>query len=107
MNKLLVIYDAAAGHAVTTHQYVDAFRRHSRFDVVYLCTEHSPSVAFDLSHYDAVWVNYCAGLVRERHCPDTTPESVRASLAAYRGPKLVALQDEYDGTNWLREQLSR
>ena len=36
MKKLLVIYGAAAGHVATTHQYVDAFRQHSRFNVDYL-----------------------------------------------------------------------
>src|SRR5262249_6342676 len=54
---------------------------------------------------DAVWMNYCAGLAFEPHYGASTPESLRRSLAAYHGPKLIALQDEYDRTNRLREQL--
>jgi hypothetical protein len=107
MKKLLVIYGAAASHVAATHQYVDAFRQHSRFNVDYLCIEHAPTVPSDLSRYDAVWVNYCAGFARESHYPDSVPESLRASLAAFGGPKLVAPQDEYDRTNRLREQLRR
>src|SRR4051812_33815085 len=98
MKKILMIYGADAGHVATTHQYVDAFRQHSRFEVHYLCIEHAPSAPSDLSHYDAVWVNYCAGFALENHYPDAIPGSLRVSLAAYGGPKLVALQDEYDRT---------
>lgn len=105
MKRILVIYNAFAGRVSTTHHYVDAFRRHSRFKVEHLCIEHVPSVPSDLSRYDAVWMNYCAGLAFEPHYGASTPESLRRSLAAYHGPKLIALQDEYDRTNRLREQL--
>jgi hypothetical protein len=101
--RILFIYGAGAAHVATTYHYVDAFRRHSRFDVHYLCIEDSPAWAVDLSFYDAIWVNYCARLIIPGHVPD----SLKDSLAAYRGPKLVAVQDEYDDTNRLHRELRR
>jgi hypothetical protein len=101
--KILVIYGASAAHVSTTHHYVEAFKRHSRFDVHYLCIEDSPDRPTDLSRYDAVWLNYCARLI----FPGLVPDALKESLAAYRGPKLVAVQDEYDDTNKLREELRR
>jgi hypothetical protein len=101
--KLLVIYGASAGHVPTTHYYVDAFRRHSRFDVHFLCIEDAPSRPVDLSRYDAVWLNYCARLI----FPGLVPDALKESLAAYCGPKLVSVQDEYDDTNKLRDELRR
>ena len=53
--------------------------------------------------FDAILVNYCARLIFPGHVPDF----VKQSLAAYRGPKLVAVQDEYDDTNRLHEELRR
>jgi hypothetical protein len=103
MKKLLFIYGASAAHVTTTHHYVDAFRRHSRFDVRYLCIEQCPAAPVDLSCYDAVWVNYCARLI----IPGCVPESLKQSLVAYCGPKFVAVQDEYDDTNLLRRELGR
>ena len=101
--KLLFIYGASAAHVATTHHYADAFRRHSRFNVHYLYIENPPATAVDLSSYDAVVVNYCARLMLPGHVPDV----VKQSLAAYRGPKLVAVQDEYDDTSRLHEELLR
>jgi hypothetical protein len=103
MKKVLVIYGASAAHVLTTHHYVEAFKRHSRFDVHYLCIEDSPDRPVDLSRYDAVWLNYCARLI----FPGLVPNPLKESLAEYRGPKLVAVQDEYDDTNKLREELRR
>ena len=99
--KILVIYGASSAHVPTTHHYVEAFKRHSRLDVHYLCIEDSPDRPVDLSHYDAVWVNYCARLI----FPGLVPDTLKESLAEFSGPKLVAVQDEYDDTNELREQL--
>jgi hypothetical protein len=107
MKKLLLIYGAEATQVATTWQYVDAFRQHSRFKVEYLCIEQCPSEPVDLSRYDAVWVNYCAGLALDAGYRNAIPEAMRISVASFRGPKLVAPQDEYDGTNRLRGELRR
>ena len=101
--KILVIYGASSAHVPTTHHYVEAFSLHSRFDVHYLCIEDSPAQPVDLSRFDAVWLNYCARLI----FPGLVPDTLKESLARYRGPKLVAVQDEYDDTNKLREELRR
>src|SRR4051812_40053534 len=107
MRRILVIYGAGAGFVPTTHHYLDAFRRHSRFQVEYLCIEHAPKEVVDLGCYDAIWVNYCARLIVESHYPDAVPEALKESLARYAGPKLVAVQDEYDHTNRLHHELLR
>ena len=75
--KILVIYGASAGHVPTTHYYVDAFRRHSRFDVHFLCIEDFPSRPVDLSRYDAVWLNYCARLIFPGLVPDALKDSLQ------------------------------
>ena len=101
--RLLVIYSAEWSYVPTTFHYVDAFHRHSRFQVSYLDVAADLPTYFDFSHYDAVWINYCARLLFDH----PVPEAIKIALATYPGPKLVAVQDEYEHTNRLREQLLR
>ena len=85
----------------STFHYVDAFRRHSRHRVSYLDIGTRVEQPVDLSRFDAVWVNFCVRLQDRGYFP----EALAASLAAYRGLKLAAAQDEYDNTDHLRRAL--
>lgn len=101
MKRVLFIYSPRAAHVGTTFQYVDAFRRHSRYQIDYLSCLSEGS--FDLSGYDIVWLNYCARLV----VPDAVSSSVTDAISRYNGPTFVALQDEYELTNLARQELLR
>jgi hypothetical protein len=87
----------------TTYHYVNSFRKHSRYNVSYFDINARPERPVDFSGYDAVWVNYCARLA----FPDYQWEIVKQSVIAYQGPKLVAIQDEYDNTYELRNEIRR
>lgn len=99
MKRILFVYSPRATHVATTFQYVDSFRRHSRHRVDYLsCLSEG---VFDLSAYDAVWLNYCARLV----VPGAVSAAIRRAVSDYSGPVFVALQDEYDRTDLARREL--
>lgn len=97
--RILFIYSPASTHVLTTFQYVDSFRKHSRFKIDYIScfTEE----LLDFSQYDSVWVSYCARLVVQ----GAVSEALKKSIKEYNGPKFIEIQDEYDNTNLLHEEL--
>src|SRR5262245_11643106 len=101
--QLLILYDPRAAFVDTTFRYLDSFRQYSRFNITYFDINARPNPPANFSRYDAVWVNYCARLA----FPDCEWEAIKDSLIAYEGPKLVAIQDEYDNTNGLRAEIRR
>ena len=103
LRQLLILYDPRSTFVDTTYHYLDLFRKHSSFNVTYFDINARLGGPVDLSAYDAIWVNYCARLA----FPGYEWEVVKQSVIAYQGPKLVAIQDEYDNTNELRSEIRR
>jgi hypothetical protein len=97
--KLLVIYSVASTFVATTIEYVRSFGRYSRHDVSYINGTHGARFGVELSGFDAVWLNYCCRLC----FPGYVGSDVREALRAYRGVKLMSVQDEYDRTETLRQ----
>src|SRR5690349_5326586 len=97
--KLLVVYSIASTVVATTTEYVRSFSRYSRHDVSYINGTHGARFGVELGEFDAVWLNYCCRLC----FPGYVGSDVREALRAYRGVKLMSVQDEYDRTETLRQ----
>ena len=75
---------------------------HLDYDVHYVHVTHDAVMDFDLSEYDAVFNSYCA-----RHCFDGyVSASYCEALKRFAGPKVIAVQDEYDETDRLKEAIA-
>ncbi|HXE51237.1 MAG TPA: glycosyltransferase [Ramlibacter sp.] len=68
----------------------------------YLHVTHGAELATDLGEFDAVLQSYCARLPVDGSASD----AFCRAMAAYRGVKVIAIQDEYDNTNRLRSRLA-
>jgi hypothetical protein len=99
--RLLVAYCNASTFVSTTVEYLESIARYSDFDVRFVHVTHGAELAFDLEEFDAIFHNYCARLP----FPDYVSPNYLAKLKAFRGVKVLAVQDEYDHTNRLRRAI--
>jgi hypothetical protein len=96
--RLLVAYCNASNFVSTTAEYLDSIVHHSDFEVRFVHATHGAELAFDLDEFDAVFQNYCARLP----FPGYVSPDYLTKLKAFRGVKILAVQDEYDHTDRLR-----
>jgi hypothetical protein len=101
MGRLLVAYSNASNFVSTTDEYLNNLSRYSNFKVSYVHVTHNAELAFDLNEFDAVFQSYCVRLPVDGY---VSPDYI-AKLAAFRGVKLLAVQDEYDRTDKLRRAI--
>jgi hypothetical protein len=101
--RILVAYSMGSAHISTTRDYLMALKRHSKCDVSYVNVTHNGELDFDLNEFDVVFHNYCARLCFENY---VTP-AYQQALAAFKGLKIMAVQDEYDRTYELRNAIAR
>jgi hypothetical protein len=99
--RLLVAYSNASNFVATTDEYLKSLSRYSNFEVAYVHVTSNAELAFDLNEFDAVLQSYCVRLPVEGY---VSPDYL-AKLKAFRGVKLLAVQDEYDHTNRLRRAI--
>lgn len=85
----------------TTLDYLRAFKRFSGFDVEYVHVTHGASLGFELDCYDVVFHSYCSRLCFAGY----VSESYRDRLRNFSGVKVLAVQDEYDHTDILKEAI--
>jgi glycosyltransferase involved in cell wall biosynthesis len=95
--NVLMLYDDGSTHVSTIAEHLDAFRLHSRHRFQFFpATGRSffPGRGGlpDLSGFDAIAIHYS---VRTSTVDHLSP-AVADMVAAYRGPKLLFVQDEYD-----------
>jgi len=96
--NIMMLYDDRSTHVGTIAEHLDAFRKYSAHDVHFMPATGQPGLggavedAPDLSAYDAVIVHYSVRLSVATHLSP----GVAAAVSAYRGPKLLFIQDEYD-----------
>ncbi len=107
--NVLVLYDDNSTHVGTIAEHLDAFRRYSEHRFHFLpatgsfqATDPTPRL-LDFAPYDAVVVHYSVRVSLETHL---APEMASA-MEAYRGPKLLFIQDEYDRTETARRWMER
>jgi glycosyltransferase involved in cell wall biosynthesis len=107
--NVLILYDDGSAHVGTIYEHLDAFRKYSEHRFFYMpATGIFPNhdeeqVSFDFGIYDAVIVHYSVRLSVDEHLAAPIAEAMKA----YRGPKLLFIQDEYDRTErarlWIEE----
>lgn len=96
--NILMLYDDRSTHVGTITEHLEAFRTYSRhrFHFMpatgYLAMADGGSAEPDFSCYDAVAIHYSVRLSIDAHLSS----GVAAAISAYRGPKLLFIQDEYD-----------
>ena len=88
--RMLVAYSMASTHVQTTRDYLLSFQKYSDYQVEYLHVTHEPKIEFSFDAYDVVFHNYCARLCFEGY----VSQSYRDRLRAFRGVKILAVQDE-------------
>lgn len=105
--RLLVLYHAGFTHTATIFHYLDSFRRYSRHNVEFFNIDQTYDWRLDFSGYDALFVNYCTVAVSRLEEPPFFMRHLGDALRKFRGPKIAAIQDEYDftdrATRWLRK----
>jgi hypothetical protein len=101
MGRLLVAYSNASNFVSTTDEYLNNLARYSKFEVSYVHVTNDAELAFDLNEFDAVFHSYCARLPVDGF---VSPDYID-KLKAFRGVKLLAVQDEYDSTSKLRRAI--
>ena len=97
--RLLVAYSNVSNHVSTTADYLESIHRYSNFDVRYVHVTNGAEVDFDLNEFDAVFQSYCARLPFDGH----VSSDFLLALRSFRGVKLIAVQDEYDRTDKVRQ----
>lgn len=107
--NVLMLYDDRSAHVSTVAEHLEGFRRHSRHRFFFLpATEFvgladAKDAALDLSFYDALIIHYSVRVSVRGHLSS----GIAAAVAAYRGPKLLFVQDEYDTVETTRRWMER
>lgn len=107
--NVLMLYDDRSAHVSTVAEHLEGFRRHSRHHFFFLpATEFvgladAKDAALDLSCYDALIIHYSVRVSVRGHLSS----GIAAAVAAYRGPKLLFVQDEYDTVETTRRWMER
>jgi hypothetical protein len=90
--NVVVLYDPKSVHVNTTRDHLEAFGLYSSHRITYATAVQAFPTHFDLEHFDVVVIHYSVRLAYAWHMS----ASVRAALQAFRGPKILFIQDEYD-----------
>jgi len=90
--NVLVLYNETQTFTSTVFEHLDSLARHSRARVFFAHQDHRTPVA-DFARFDAVIIHYSIRLPF-----DQIAEPTATALAAFRGLKVLFIQDEYDHT---------
>lgn len=107
--NVLMLYDDRSTHVGTIAEHLDSFRKYSahRFHFMpatgYLALADREGARLDFSCYDAILIHYSVRVSIESHLS----AGVAAAIIAYRGPKLLFIQDEYDRVETSRDWMAR
>lgn len=107
--NVLMLYDDKSTHVSTIAEHLEGFRKHSRHRFFFLPATEFVGLAdaegakLDLSHYDALAIHYSVRVSVPAHLS----AGIAAAVAAYRGPKLLFAQDEYDNVETARRWMER
>ena len=107
--NIVLLYDDRATFIQTVREHLEAFETHSRHRFWFLpATGQVAGVDGlgappDFAMFDAVIVHYTVRLFLEDHISP----AIAAAVAAYSGPKILFIQDEYDGVETTRQWIAR
>lgn len=103
-NIILLYDDLYSTHVRTITEHIESIQRYSGHNVVLVpATGRVPGVddsegSLDFTAFDALVIHYSVRLSVEEHLS----RGVAAAIAAYDGPKLLYIQDEYENTEIAR-----
>ncbi|MDF1610267.1 glycosyltransferase [Hoeflea sp. YIM 152468] len=113
--NILVLYDDRWSHIKTLHEHVSSFRKHSRNRIFYAPATvvdgqiqkgryfpdednfdilNSRNAVWDFEKFDAIVIHYSVRLSLEGYVPPV----IAAKVRAFRGEKILFIQDEYENT---------
>ncbi len=92
---ILLLCADAARHVGTVSDHIEAFRRFSRHHVVILDSVIASRMDIDLSMFDAVVFHYSIVI----SMPNYLPRNFFEKIAAFSGPKILFIQDEFRWVN--------
>lgn len=98
---VLVLYDQYSTFTNTVLDHLQAFKLYSRHRHVY-CHGHNPHPKVEWDRLDAVLIHYCLRVAFQQ-----IPPELESRLVAFRGPKILFVQDEYDLTENTRRAIER
>jgi hypothetical protein len=106
--NVLVLYDQGSIHVATVKEHVESLSRHSRHNIFYLpATTFSPwpdigrSPSFDA--FDVLVLHYSVRLSLDQHIA----APIARAVEAFKGLKIVFMQDEYDTVDIAKRWLKR
>ena len=99
--RLLVAYSNTSNFVATTAEYLQSISRYSGFEVRYAHVTNDAELDFDLNEFDAIFQSYCARLPRDNY----VSADYLDKLKSFAGIKPLAVQDEYDRTEKLRQAI--
>ncbi len=103
--RLLVAYDNSTNFVSTIAEYLDSFGRFSDWDVCYVHVTHGAEIGFDLNEFDAIFQSYCASYCDRVGSDWHISPDYKAKLRAFRGVKVLAVQDEYQYTQRIHQSI--
>jgi hypothetical protein len=103
--RLLVAYDNSTNFVSTIAEYLDSFGRFSDWDVRYVHATHGAEIGFDLNEFDAIFQSYCASYCDRVGSDWHISPDYKAKLRAFRGVKVLAVQDEYQYTQRIHQSI--
>jgi hypothetical protein len=103
--RLLVAYDNSTNFVATIAEYLDSFGRFSDWDVHYVHATHGAEIGFDLNEFDALFQSYCASYCDRVGSSWHISPDYKAKLRAFRGVKVLAVQDEYQYTQRIHQSI--
>lgn len=107
--NIALLYDVNATHVLTTREYMEAFKKHSGHNIVFMpATQRLPKLDDvggqpDFTPYDAVILHYSVRLSIE----DFISPGIVKGLKSYGGPKILFIQDEYESTETARRWIEK
>jgi hypothetical protein len=100
--NVLVIYNALQTFTNTVFDHLAAFEQHSRHAVRFCHLEPGSRQTLDLSAFDAVCLHYSLRLPFDEISPQVADQ-----IAAFKGARLLFIQDEYDHTRRAQHWIAR
>lgn len=101
--RVLVAYSKAESYTTALQEYLVALKRFTPFEVHYLHVTHDAQIDVDLNDYDVLFNNFCA-----RFCFEgLVSADYERAVQAFRGLKIMSVQDDYNRTSVLHRAIRR
>jgi hypothetical protein len=97
----LVLYGARYTYIPTVREFVGSIGRYSRFDIRYMCAIEGAVAGEDFGDHDFLFISYCCVLRDE----SITSSDMLMRIKAFRGVKVLTIQDEYDNIGLSRRRI--